>query len=122
MRVGGRGQVVWSPLGQGILTGKYKPGHPFPPESRAKDDRQNQFMCDLVQNRGLLEKVQRLIPIAQEHGCSLAHLALAWVLRRSEVTSCIIGATRPQQVEENAGASGVKLEDDTLRRIEEVMA
>ena len=117
----GIGQVVWSPLGQGILTGKYKPGQPLPPDSRARDERQNSFMKDLVADQALLTRVQRLVPIAQEQGCTLAQLALAWVLRRGEVTSCIIGATKPRQVEENAEASGVKLDEETIRRMEEVI-
>jgi len=118
----GIGQVVWSPLGQGVLTGKYKPGQAPPADSRARDDRQNQFVKPLVQNQELLAKVQKLIPIAEENRCSLAQLALAWILRRPEVTSCIIGATKPKQVEENAEASGIQLSDETARRIEEILA
>ena len=106
----GIGQVVWSPLAQGVLTGKYKPGQPLPGASRANDDRQNQFIKTMVQDRSLLEKVQRLVPLAQEQQCTLSQLALAWVLRRREVTSCIIGATRPEQIEENAEASGIQLD------------
>ena len=117
----GIGQVVWSPLAQGLLTGKYKPGQPLPADSRARDDRQNYFMKDLVGDRALLEKVQRLAPIAQDAGCTMSQLALAWVLRRPEVTSCIIGATRPRQVEDNAEASGIRLDAETVQRIEEVM-
>jgi len=89
---------------------------------RARDDRQNQFVKPLVQNQELLAKVQKLVPIAEETRCSIAQLALAWILRRPEVTSCIIGATRPKQVEENAEASGIQLSDDTARRIEEILA
>ena len=118
----GIGQVVWSPLGQGVLTGKYKPGQSPPADSRAKDDRQNQFIKPMVQDQALLARVQRLVPIASEKHCSVAQLCLAWVLRRPEVTSCIIGATKPHQVEENAEASGITLEDETIRRIEEIFA
>lgn len=118
----GIGNVVFSPIAQGVLSGKYKPGEPFPATSRAKDDRQNFFIKGMVQDRTLLEKVQRLMPIAADHHCTLAQLALAWVLRRSEVTSCIVGATRPQQLEENAEASGIRLEDETVRRINEILA
>ncbi len=117
----GIGQVVWSPLAQGVLTGKYKPGQPFPHDSRAKDDRQNQFILQMTENRDLLDKVQRLVPIAADQQCSLAQLALAWVLRRPEVTSCIIGATRPKQVEENAEASGVKLDEEVIRKIDDIL-
>jgi aryl-alcohol dehydrogenase-like predicted oxidoreductase len=118
----GIGQVVFSPLAQGVLTGKYKPGQPLPGASRANDDRQNRFIKNMVENRDLLEKVQRLEPIAREHNCSMAQLALAWVLRRPEVTSCIMGATRPQQVAENAEASGIKLDENTIRRMEDVLS
>jgi len=79
----GIGQVVWSPLGQGVLTGKYKPGQQPPADSRARDDRQNQFVKPLVQNQELLTKVQRLVPIAEENRCSLAQLALAWIRQPS---------------------------------------
>jgi aryl-alcohol dehydrogenase-like predicted oxidoreductase len=118
----GIGQVVWSPLEQGVLSGKYKPGQPLPAGSRASDPRQNQFMQRTVTDRALLEKVQRLRPIAEELGVSMSQLALAWCLRRPEVTSCIIGATRPEQVDENAEASGLVLDEATARRMEEVVA
>lgn len=121
-RTAGIGQVVWSPLGQGVLTGKYKPGQAPPSDSRAQDDRQNQFIKPLVQNSELLAKVQQLEPIAREKQCTIAQLALAWILRHSEITSCIVGATKPRQVEENAEASGIHLEDETARRMEEVFA
>jgi aryl-alcohol dehydrogenase-like predicted oxidoreductase len=119
-RTAGIGQVVWSPLGQGVLTGKYRPGQAAPADSRAKDDRQNQFIKPLVQDEGLLRKVQQLEPIARERNCSVAQLALAWVLRRPEITSCIIGATKPRQVEENAEASGIQLDEGTARTMEEI--
>jgi len=118
----GIGQVVWSPLGQGILTGKYMPGHPLPSDSRAKDPRQNQFISNLVGDRALLEKVQKLRPVAQEVGCTMPQLALAWILRRPEVTSCIVGATQPQQLEENARASDIALSKDVIARMEEIVA
>jgi voltage-dependent potassium channel beta subunit len=118
----GIGQVVWSPLEQGVLSGKYKPGQPLPAGSRASDPRQNQFMQRTVTDRALLEKVQRLRPIAEELGVSMSQLALAWCLRRAEVTSCIIGATRPEQLDENAEASGLTLDEATVRRMEEVVA
>jgi aryl-alcohol dehydrogenase-like predicted oxidoreductase len=121
-RQAGIGQVVWSPLGQGILTGKYKPGQPHPADSRARDDRQNQFLKPMVQNQELLVKVQKLTPLAEENRCSVAQLCLAWILRKPEVTSCIIGATKGKQVEENAEASGIQLADETIRRMEEIIA
>jgi len=117
----GIGQVVFSPLAQGVLTGKYKPGQPLPASSRAADPRQNHFIKRLVEDRTLLERVHRLEPLAVEQGCSLSQFALAWVLRRGEVTSCITGATRPEQVEENAEASGIELSDEAVGRIEEIL-
>jgi len=117
----GIGQIVWSPLRQGILTGKYAPGRPPPPDSRAASPSMGTFMQRRLDDAALA-KVERLRPIAKELGLTLAQLALAWVLRRPEVTSAIIGATRPEQVEENAKASGVKLGEDVLKRIEQAIA
>jgi aryl-alcohol dehydrogenase-like predicted oxidoreductase len=113
----GIGQIVWSPLAQGILTGKYLPGKPPPADSRAASVEMGGFLKGRLEERAL-ESVQRLAPIARDLGLSLAQLALAWVLRRPEVSSAIVGATRPEQVEENARASGVKLDPGTLGRIE----
>jgi aryl-alcohol dehydrogenase-like predicted oxidoreductase len=117
----GIGQVCYSPLQQGVLTGKYKPNAPPPPGSRAADERQNQFIKKTLDDPAITERVQRLLPIAADLHLSMAQLALAWNLRRSEVTSCIIGATKPHQVEQNAEASGVTLDEETLRRIDEIL-
>jgi aryl-alcohol dehydrogenase-like predicted oxidoreductase len=117
----GIGQVTFSPLAQGVLTGKYKPGEALPAGSRATDNKQNQFIKAFVEDRALLEKVQRLAPISRDASCSMAQLAIAWILRRSEVTSCIVGATKPEQLEQTAAASGVKLSEEIIRRIEDVM-
>jgi aryl-alcohol dehydrogenase-like predicted oxidoreductase len=117
----GIGQIVWSPLAQGILTGKYAPGRPPPPDSRAASAEMGVFLQRRLDDR-VLERVERLRPIASELGLSLAQLALAWVLRRPEVTSAIIGATRPAQVVENAKASGVKLSPEVLARIDAALA
>jgi aryl-alcohol dehydrogenase-like predicted oxidoreductase len=114
----GISQIVWSPLAQGVLTGKYKPGEPPPQDSRATSESMNYFF-DYADD--LLERVQRLKPIADELGISMAQLALAWVLREPNVASAIIGASRPQQVEDNAAASGIELDDQTLRRIDEIL-
>ena len=118
----GIGQVTFSPLSQGVLTGKYKPGQPLPADSRAADDRANMFIKKHMDDRDMLEKVQKLAPIAAEHHCSMAQLAIAWILRRSEVSSVITGATKPQQVSENAEASGVNLDEATARRMEEILS
>jgi aryl-alcohol dehydrogenase-like predicted oxidoreductase len=116
----GIGQIVWSPLGQGVLTGKYEPGKPPPTDSRAASWKMGGFMERLREDE-TLEAVQRLEPIASDLGLSLAQLALAWVLRERNVASAIIGASRPEQVDDNAGASGVELGDSTLTAIDEVL-
>ena len=118
----GIGQIVWSPLAQGILTGKYLPGQPPPADSRAASDSMGSFLTEERMDEDRLLRVQELKPIAQELGLSMAQLALAWVLRRPEVASAIIGASRPSQVEENAKASGVKLPAGVLARIEAILA
>jgi len=117
----GIGQVVWSPLAQGILTGKYAPGRPPPADSRAASDAMNGFIARRLDETAMLAAVQRLVPIAKELGLTLAQLSLAWVLRRPEVTCAIIGASRPEQVEENCAASGVVLSPEVLARIEEAL-
>jgi aryl-alcohol dehydrogenase-like predicted oxidoreductase len=116
----GISQIVWSPLAQGVLTGKYKPGQPPPPGSRKTNDAMNFFM-GRADDDALLERVQGLQPIADELGITMAQLALAWVLREPNVASAIVGASRPQQVEDNAAASGVALDAETLSRIDEVL-
>jgi aryl-alcohol dehydrogenase-like predicted oxidoreductase len=107
-------------LGQGVLTGKYKPGEPLPEGTRATSDTMGGFM-DRARNPVLLERVQQLRPVADELGLSMAQLALAWALREENVASAIIGASRPEQVEDNAGASGVELDSATLGRIDEIL-
>jgi aryl-alcohol dehydrogenase-like predicted oxidoreductase len=116
----GISQIVWSPLAQGVLSGKYKPGSPPPEGSRATSEEMNFFMDSYDDT--LLERVQQLQPIADELGITLAQLALAWVLREPNVASAIVGASRPKQVEDNAAASGIELSDDVLRRIDETLA
>jgi aryl-alcohol dehydrogenase-like predicted oxidoreductase len=117
----GISQIVWSPLAQGVLTGKYEPGRPPPAGSRMTSESMNSFMVGGRYDDDLLERVQQLKPIADDLGVTLAQLALAWVLREPNVASAIIGASRPQQVEENAAASGLELDDETLQRIDEVL-
>jgi aryl-alcohol dehydrogenase-like predicted oxidoreductase len=116
----GISQIVWSPLAQGVLTGKYRPGETPPADSRAANERMNYFM-DNARDDELLERVDRLRPIADSLGISMAQLALAWVLREDNVASAIIGATRAAQVEDNVGASGIELDEETLRRIDEAL-
>ena len=116
----GISQIVWSPLAQGVLTGKYKPGEPLPEGSRATSDSMGRFM-DRARDELLLERVRRLGEVAAGLGISLAQLALAWVLREKDVASAIVGASRAEQVEENAAASGLVLDGETLRRIDEIL-
>ncbi len=116
----GISQVVWSPLAEGVLTGKYKPGEAPPADSRAASDSMNDFITSRLTDE-TLEVVARLQPIADDEGLTMPQLALAWVLRRSEVASAIIGASRPEQVHQNVAASGVKLSDDALRAIDEAL-
>jgi aryl-alcohol dehydrogenase-like predicted oxidoreductase len=113
----GISQIVWSPLAQGVLTGKYKPGQPLPADSRFASDAMN-FAQDLVYSDETLAAVQRLVPVAEEVGLSLPTMALAWVLRRGEVASAITGASRPEQVRANAQASGVELTADVLAAVD----
>jgi voltage-dependent potassium channel beta subunit len=120
----GIGQIVYSPLAQGVLTGKYKPGQSIPQDSRAADPKQNQFLRiedGKLADQAALEKVQKLVSIAEGIGLSMPQLALAWCLRQPNVSSVIIGASKPSQVEDNAGASGVTLSPDTLKAIAVVL-
>ena len=116
----GISQIVWSPLAQGFLTGKYRPGEEPPTDSRAASDGMNTAM-ELVMNDANLEAVERLRPIAEGLGLSLTELALAWVLRREEVAAAIVGASRPEQVHANAAASGIELSAETLMAIDEAL-
>ncbi|MDX2176923.1 MAG: aldo/keto reductase family protein [Candidatus Sumerlaeia bacterium] len=118
----GMGLVVWSPLAQGLLTGKYRPGHPPPTDSRAADTRQNHFIKAKAHDRELLEAVARLKPIAEELGYSVAQIALAWILTHQEVSSCIVGATKVSQLRENALASGIKLPAAMAERMEAALS
>jgi aryl-alcohol dehydrogenase-like predicted oxidoreductase len=117
----GISQIVWSPLAQGALTGKYKPGEAPPPGTRAASQDMGWAM-DRFRDDDVLEAVQRLQPIAEGLGITMAQLALAWVLSREEVACAIIGASRPEQVDDNAGASGIELDDGALRAIDEAVA
>jgi len=116
----GVGQVVFSPLAQGILTGKYRPGEAPEQGTRAADPESNRFMRELM-NEEVLSAVEGLRPVAQEAGLSVGQLALAWGLRQENVSSAIIGASRPEQVEDNAGASGAKLSPDAISEIDRIL-
>lgn len=116
----GISQIVWSPLAQGVLTGKYRPGQAPPQDSRAANDDMGGFM-HLVLNDNTINAVERLRPIAEQAGLTLTELALAWVLRRPELASAIVGASRPEQVHANAKAAGVTLSPDTLAAIDEAL-
>lgn len=118
----GIGIINFSPLAQGILTGKYKPGEPLPEGSRASDPRQNVFLNKGQLDQEQLVKVEKLLPLAQQEGLTLSQLALVWCLRNSALSSVIIGATKPSQVEDNAGASGKRLAPETLKAIDELFS
>lgn len=113
-------QIVWSPLAQGVLTGKYRPGEAPPPDSRAKSSKMNRFIKQWLTDE-ILEAVDRLRPVAEGAGLTMSQLALAWILRQPNVASAIVGATRPEQVSENVAAAGVTLSDDTLRAIDDAL-
>ncbi|GMU06890.1 aldo/keto reductase family protein [Corallococcus caeni] len=116
----GLGQIVWSPLAQGVLTGKYLPGQPPPANTRATTQQGAQFMSRLMSD-DVLTRVQQLKPLAQEVGLSLAQLSVAWVLQNKSVASAIIGASKPEQVLDNVKATGVKLDAELLRRIDAII-
>ncbi|HEY5015538.1 MAG TPA: aldo/keto reductase family protein [Streptosporangiaceae bacterium] len=117
----GIGQVVFSPIAQGILTGKYLPGVDAPAGSRAADESGGAAMISRFMSDSLLARVQELRTVADEAGLSLAQLAIAWTLQNPNVAAAIVGATRPDQVADNAGASGVRLDAGLLRRIDEIL-
>lgn len=117
----GIGQIVWSPVAQGVLTGKYKPGQPAPEGSRGTSEAGKGFVERWTTNDALLTAVQDLQPIAADHGLTMAQLALAWVLQNDNVSSAIMGASRPEQVYDNVKAVGVKLGDDVMQAIDAVI-
>lgn len=117
----GMGVSPWAPLGQGVLTGKYKPGAAPPAGSRATNGQMNQFIGGMLKPR-LLEAVEQLKPLAADAGLSLPQFALAWVLRESNIASAIIGASRPEQVIDNAGASGANVPPELFVKAQEIVA
>ncbi len=117
----GMSQIVFSPIAQGVLTGKYLPGQDAPEGSRATDTKGGANMISRWMDDDVLTRVQQLVPIAEDLGMSMAALAVAWVLQNDNVAAAIIGASRPEQVAENVKAVGVKLDADTLKRIDEAL-
>jgi aryl-alcohol dehydrogenase-like predicted oxidoreductase len=117
----GMSQIVFSPIAQGVLTGKYRPGAEPPSGSRATDDKGGADMIKRWMRDDVLKRVQNLVPLAEQAGLSMAQLAVAWVLQNGNVASAIIGASRPEQVQDNVAAAGVKLDDDLMTKIDEVM-
>jgi aryl-alcohol dehydrogenase-like predicted oxidoreductase len=116
----GIGQIVFSPIAQGVLTGKYRPGEPVPAGSRATDSSGAGFIRRFLDD-DLLRRVAELAPVADAAGLTMAQLAVAWVLQNGNVSAAIVGATRPEQVRENAKASGVRLAPKIMQRIDEVL-
>ena len=117
----GVSQIVWSPIAQGVLTGKYLPGQPVPEGSRATDDKGGADFVQRFLRDEVLEKVQLLKPIAEELDASMAQLAVAWVLRNQNVASAIVGASKPSQLQDNVGALDLTLDDDVVARIDEIL-
>ena len=117
----GISQVVWSPIAQGVLTGKYVPGQDLPEGSRATDDKGGANMIARWMKDDVLERVQQLKPLAEEAGLSMAQLAIAWTLQNDNVATAIIGASRPEQVFDNVKAAGVTLEPELLAKIDDVL-
>src|SRR5690349_8431735 len=118
----GIGQIVWSPMAQGVLSGKYLPGQPAPAGSRATDDKSGADFIARWMGDDVLTRIQQLRPLAEQAGLTMAQLAVAWVLQNPNVSSAIVGATRPEQLQDNVKASGVKLDAELLKRIDEVLA
>jgi aryl-alcohol dehydrogenase-like predicted oxidoreductase len=116
----GLSQIVWSPLAQGVLTGKYRPGEQPPPDSRAGDAEVGGSMRGFMTDE-ILGRVQQLHPVADDLGLSMAQLAVAWVLQNRNVAAAIIGASRPEQVVDNVKAAGVRLDADVLKQIDEIL-
>jgi aryl-alcohol dehydrogenase-like predicted oxidoreductase len=117
----GISQIVWSPIAQGVLTGKYLPGQPPPAGSRATDEKSGANFISRFMTDEVLTAVQKLKPLAAEAGLTMAQLAVAWVLQNPNVASAIVGATRPEQVHDNVKAAGVKLEEGLLKQIDEAI-
>ncbi len=116
----GVSQIVWSPMAQGVLTGKYLPGQPHPAGSRGADEKTGANMSRLL-DEAVLTKVQELRPLAEECGATMAQFALAWTLKNPNVTSAIVGATKPEQITSNIGALEIEISDDIMKRAAEIL-
>ncbi|MEO7289603.1 MAG: aldo/keto reductase, partial [Jatrophihabitantaceae bacterium] len=117
----GISQIVWSPIAQGVLTGKYLPGQPPPAGSRATDANGGADMIKRFMNDEVLGRVQALTPVADELGLSMAQLAIAWVLQNDNVAAALVGASRPEQVHENVKAAGVRIPAEAMARIDQAL-
>ena len=117
----GMSQIVWSPMAQGILSGKYLPGQPPPAGSRATDELSGKNFIARWMNDDVLTRVQKLKPIAEKAGITMAQMSIAWTLQNKNVASAIVGATRPEQLDDNVKAAGVVLDADTLKAIDNVL-
>src|ERR687889_2269530 len=117
----GIGQIVWSPIAQGVLTGKYQPGQAPPEGSRATDEKGGADMIARFMNDDVLSRVQKLRPVADDLGLAMAQLPIAWVLHNDNVSAAIIGASRPEQVHDNVKAAGVQIPADAMARIDEAL-
>ncbi|MDZ4089726.1 MAG: aldo/keto reductase family protein [Arthrobacter sp.] len=117
----GLSQIVWSPMAQGVLSGKYHPGKPAPEGSRATDSKGGSKMIERWMSNEVLTGVQQLKPIAEEAGLTMAQLSIAWVLQNKNVASAIMGASRPEQIEKNVAAAGVKLDAGIMAKIDDAI-
>ena len=117
----GVSQIVWSPMAQGVLSGKYVPGQPLPEGSRATDEKGGADMISRFMTDDVLSAVQDLKPIADDCGLTMAQLSIAWVLQNDNVAAALVGASRPEQVADNVKAAGVKLDADVMKRIDDAL-
>jgi aryl-alcohol dehydrogenase-like predicted oxidoreductase len=117
----GISQIVWSPMAQGVLSGKYLPGQPLPQGSRATDEKSGARFIQRFLDDDVLTAVQKLKPIAEQAGLTMPQLAIAWVLQNPNVSAALVGASRPEQLEDSVKASGVVLDDDTKKAIDEAL-
>jgi aryl-alcohol dehydrogenase-like predicted oxidoreductase len=116
----GLGQIVWSPMAQGVLSGKYLPGQPAPADSRAANEEVGQFIQKWMTDE-ILTKVQKLAPLAKEVGLDMAQFAIAWVLQNPNVSAAIVGASKPEQIASNVAAAGVEIPKEIMKKVDEIL-